>query len=183
MIEITSFYLKHQLSDYSQGDIDSWLSNIHDSFKPENIIPGYRDGVVLVRVPSKLKHTTITLASDEPVLASFSPRIPGEEPRKRLYVERTRDQLPMAKSTFVVLYRKDVLAEDNDTIQSDWGAVTHLTSSLEEPEPMHPDTLLANYLHLSGGTRTNMTPDEFSKALDISVNFWKNKVTASVTLF
>ncbi|MEI6568554.1 MAG: hypothetical protein WCR20_17875, partial [Verrucomicrobiota bacterium] len=63
---------------------------------------------------------------------------------------------------------------------ADWAVVAHLTSSMDTPEPMHPDTLIANHFHLSGGTNTGLGAAQFESSLRESVLFWKNKVTATL---
>ena len=180
MISFTEFYLEHQFKDFPAEAIQAWKNLIRDAFLAGCYTQGYRQGVILVKVESTFRHSTVTLTPEEPVLASFSSRVTGETPRKKLYVERLPEQLPPAKSTFVVLYHRDVLAEDGDLINTEWGVVAHLTSSLDTPEPMHPDTLIANHFKFAGGTATGMSPIDFETALRESVNFWKDKVTASV---
>jgi len=76
----------------------------------------------------------------------------------------------------VVLYRKDVLAENKEnTTDAEWEIVS-INASPEEGElPIMPDTLIANHFQLSGGTATNMSDSEFVEALKKSVLYWKDK--------
>jgi hypothetical protein len=76
----------------------------------------------------------------------------------------------------VVLYRKDVLAEGNEsTTDCDWEIVSINGRITEEEQPIHPDTLIANHFELDGGTATGMDSVEFVEALRKSVMYWKNK--------
>jgi hypothetical protein len=47
--------------------------------------------------------------------------------------------------------------------------------STDEPEPMHPNTLMANHFHASGGTNTMMGDALFMAKLSASFNYWKDK--------
>lgn len=189
-IDFTNFYLDHQLNKHFAGTSDQdaakvlWLKRIQDAFELQQTIPGYRDGVLLVRVDMdfqlEFRHRTITLTEGEEFSVTFSPRVAGETPRKTMVKFVQREELPYAASVFAVIYRKDVLAEGGERITSDWGVVSHLTSSIAEPEPMHPDTLIANHFHLNGGTQTGMTPVAFEARLRESVMFWRDKVIASI---
>ena len=176
-VEFSPFYKSHQLDELmpSTADQADWLNRIIAS---DIALSGYRDGVVLKKVEASFKHTTVELDPGMELKAIFEARVPGEEPRKKIYVVRDLEALPTAKSVFAVLYHKDVLAEDGESIESDWGVVAHLTSSLDVPEPIHPDTLIANHFHLSGGTSTQMSSEQFEKILGAAVLFWKNRVTA-----
>ncbi len=178
-LEFSQFYKEHQLLDtLPESGWDLWLSLIEES---SHVTPGYRDGVMLKRVSGvPFRHTTVVLSSEEPILATYSPRVSGEEPRKRLYMVKKVEDLAFAKSVFAVLYRRDVLEEDETYIEADWAVVAHLTSSMDTPEPMHPDTLIANHFHLSGGTNTGLGAAQFESSLRESVLFWKNKVTATL---
>ena len=146
---------------------------------PEHVFEGYRDGVVLVKLPTSLTmyNKTIELQPDDKLVTLYESRVPGEEPRKNIYVQLTlsSSRIGPAKSVFAVLYRKDVLAEDGENIEEDWAVVALITSSLDEPEPMDPDTLIHNHFHLSGGTHNGWDSDRFEQELEISYRFWKNK--------
>lgn len=144
-----------------------------------NLFHGYRDGVELVRLPSSVARfsKTIKLEEGDILTAKFEARVPGEEPRKKMFLTLPlgHPRIIPAKSVFAVIYRADVLAEDGEQIDGDWAIVALITSTDFYPEPMEPETLLANHYHLSGGTRTNWTSVEFEDRLHEAVNYWKNK--------
>ena len=140
--------------------------------------PGYRDGVVLVPVPPEGFFTSIvTLKKGDKLTGGFVARVPGEEPRKVVTLDAT---VPKAEAALVdvVLYRDDVLAEDGDQTGHEWNIVSVNAYPSHEQAPMHPDTLIANHFHLSGGTKTGMSDAEFVVALGKSVLYWKDKAMA-----
>ena len=48
------------------------------------------------------------------------------------------------------------------------------------PTPQTPDTLIANWYGMSGGsTYENWTPEKFVEELGISAEYWKDKTMAS----
>lgn len=136
---------------------------------------GYRDGVLEVPVdPSGFRTTIVKLEKGDVLTGSYMPRVEGEEPRKTLTF-KGRKQL--AGSCIVILYRKDVLDEDNDDKHEghEWSIISVNAFPTDEEVPIMPDTLIANHFHLSGGTKTNMTDAEFVAALHKSVLYWKDK--------
>lgn len=177
--------------------------------------PGYKDGVVLVPVPPDGFFTsTVFLKKGDKLRGGFEPRVEGEEPRKFTCLDTgepdeeclgtgpngpavvmisrggkpNRGKQP-AVAVDIVLYRKDVLDEDNDwkvlespwmpcvpVMGEDWAIVSvNAHPTADTNVPIEPDTLIANHFHLSGGTNTGMTNDEFVDALRISVLYWKDK--------
>lgn len=177
-IQFSDFYRETQMKHLPIHEED-WLLAIEEALDFGEVLPGYRDGVVLVRTPQKFPHRTVEILPKDRLEASFTPRVEGEDPRKKIQV--FRQKLPLAHSTFVVLYRWDVLNLSNERSKfSEWEVITHLTSSVDTPEPMHPDTLIANHFQFSGGTPTGMSPEKFEEELKASVEFWKNRAIATV---
>jgi hypothetical protein len=138
-------------------------------------IPGYRDGVCLVPIsPKGIFSSVVDLVEGEPLQAEYAARVPGETPRKFIYVDR--DSLQPAKRADVVLYRADVLAENSErSTQADWEIVSLLAHSGDIPLPLDPDTFCANHYRLSGGTATGMHPETFVRELGESVRFWAGR--------
>lgn len=160
-------------------DLIEWIEQC--AIFSRDIFAGYRDGVILIRTPnpSGILHDTVELREGDQLIATYESRVPGEDPRKGLKVKRA--SLPEAISLFFVLYRADVLEETHERSQdTEWEVITVLTSCTDEPEPMHPDTLIANQFELSGGTSTGYNDSEFYEALKTSVIFWKNKAKAVI---
>lgn len=184
-IQFTPFYLEHQLAKEPGLDSLFWLSAISYDFNMDDCLDGYREGVKLLPISLEkwglvIKHKTISLTSADPIQAKYEARVEGETPRKSCFVPREVGSLDDAKYAFVVLYHRDVLAEDADFIDEEWGVVAHLSSMEPTPEPMHPDTFLANHYALQGGTSTLMDAEEFERTLGHSVHYWKDKVLAHV---
>jgi hypothetical protein len=136
--------------------------------------PGYKDGVILVPISAEGFFSSVTLLKEgDKLTGEFKSRIAGEEPRKSMSVKG--EKLP-ARSVDVVLYRKDVLAEnDEHTTVADWEVVSVNGSPEIGATPILPETLIANHFKLSGGSATNMTAEQFEETLRISVLYWKDK--------
>lgn len=139
--------------------------------------PGYRDGVILVPVePDGLFTNICQLKEGAQLVGEYKARRPGEEPRKSTGVVGGK-KMP-AQSCDIVCYRADVLDEDGDrSTDADWEIISvnasPFTADVEVPIPT--GALIANHLHLDGGTETHMTDEEFVAALRKSVEFWKDK--------
>lgn len=148
-----------------------------DFIQEGRIIQGYRDGVILVRIPTDLcpevRSRVVPVTSDTEFATICKSRVPGETPRKKTMA--LVESLPLAKYLTVVLYRADVLAEDNDrSTECDWEIVA-LLAQMDEDEPMNPSTLMANHFKADGGTDTKMDAVTFEAALRKSYNYWKNR--------
>lgn len=140
---------------------------------------GYRPGVLGVPVPPEGFFSGIVeLQEGDKLVGGFDSRRPGEDPRKWVEVPGSR-KMP-AKSVTIILYSSEVLAEGGDNElppeEGNWEIISINASPCESgQEPMPPETLMANYFGESGGTDTQMSPEEFVKALAESRAFWKNK--------
>jgi len=145
--------------------------------------PGYRDGVVTVPIRGDGFFTcpTILLCEDDIFEGAYVARHPGETPRKTFFVSRTNKKCVVRKPSLashvdVVLYSRETLAEnDEERTGADWDIITILGKIREDPQPMSPETLMANHFGADGGTNTHMTPEEFEASLRESFNFWQNK--------
>lgn len=151
---------------------DVVVSRVQENFGKAK--PGYRDGVILVPVdPEGFFSSVIQLKAGDKLEGEFKARREGEDPRKTLHAKGQK--LP-AKAVDVVLYRKDVLAENKDnSTDADWEIISVNASPETGDVPIQPETLIANHFQLSGGTATNMTDSEFVAALKTSVLYWKDK--------
>lgn len=142
--------------------------------------PGYREGVCLVPVPPEGFFTNVvTLQAGDKLKGGYEPRIEGEEPRKFVTIDRGPGNLaeskPPAAAVDIILYHKDVLAEDGEQAEFEWNIISINANPTTDDVPIDPETLIANHLHLSGGTRTGMTDEVFVEQLSKSVAYWKNK--------
>ncbi len=134
-----------------------------------NIKPGYKDGVVLIDMPGDLFSSAIVkLNEDSKMVANYAPRRLGEDPFIRI---SAKSQKQKAKYASVVLYRHDVLAENNEReTNAEWEIVAIKARTSEEEEPMDPYTMARNFLHLKGGTKGDFTAEQFAK----SIVYWNN---------
>ena len=58
---------------------------------------------------------------------------------------------------------------------ADWEIISINASPVIGEQPIHPETLCANYFGEDGGTETNMSPEEFTEALRASREWWSDK--------
>lgn len=131
--------------------------------------PGYRDGVMLVDLPGwRFKSAIIKIDKDTQLNSKYVFRSNGEES----YIKTSaKAEKQIANYATVVLYRADVLLEDNDrSSDADWEIVAIKARMTFTDEPMSPYTMARNFLHLSGGTQGNFTATEFAK----SILYWNN---------
>lgn len=157
------------------GHISEVVRLVELSWK--NQTPGYRDGVITVRVPRKGFYSGVAqLKEGDELIGEFSSRREGELPRKKIGAKGA-NKVPAAQ-TDIVLYRKDVLAESNENTpdaDADWEIISINASPVIGEQPIHPETLCANYFGEDGGTETNMSPEEFTEALRASREWWSDK--------
>lgn len=126
--------------------------------------PGYRDGVIIQQLPPDFfRSAVVDLTEETQLSASYAPRRPGEDPYVR--VSAKGDKQP-AKYASVVLYRHDVLEENNEReTDAEWEIVAIKARTSEEEEPMDPYTMARNFLHLKGGTKGDFSAEDFAKAI------------------
>ena len=136
---------------------------------PTRIHPGYKDGVVLVDLVSYGFYSAIVKLDENSKLTSnYAPRRLGEAAFIRTSAKAKKQP---AKYAQVVLYRHDVLAENNEReTDAEWEIVCIKARVTEEEEPMDPYTMARNFLHLKGGTKGDFTAEQFAK----SIVYWNN---------
>lgn len=177
-IQFSKFYhnTKHDLAGYAEYFDEQFLSLVKESMDQGLGRPGYRDGVLLVPIYgfySDIRSRVVKVDETTQFVTMCKSRVPGEKPRIKTVA--VVDQLPFAKYLFAVLYRADVLAEDDDrSTDAEWEIVTVLAQT-EEEEPMHYATLMANHFKADGGTDTQMNPEQFEAALRKSYDYWKTR--------
>ena len=146
--------------------------------------PGYRPEVVLVPVaPAGFFSNIAILQVGDKLVGGYEPRQEGEDPRKFTVLASTDDR-PVAERKLpavfvdIVLYHRDALLEDIKPGEPEpgyeWNIVS-INANLDADTPIEPGVLIANHLHLSGGTETKMTDEQFVAQLRQSVRYWKDK--------
>src|SRR5579885_1609160 len=149
-----------------EGIVEYWFD---ENPYPPFLKPGYRDGVVLLELPPDFFRSAIVELNEESRLtANYAPRRLGEDPFIRVSAKAKKQR---AKHASVVLYRWDVLAENNEReTDAEWEIVAIKARVSEEEEPMDPYTMARNFLHLKGGTKGDFTAEQFAK----SIVYWNN---------
>jgi len=148
--------------------------------------PGYREGVILIQVPPERFFTSVVELQDgDRLVGTYSPRRPGEEPRKSVGV-LSREKTPAAKVD-IVLYASSVLAESGDNSlfpaenKDNWEIISINASPTVADEPINPWALLHNHFGSSGGTATHLSDSDFVEMLKESFEYWKNKAMCAET--
>ncbi len=135
------------------------------------VTPGYSDGVVLVDMFPHYKYfrsAVVELTEDSRLTANYAPRRKGEDPFIRVSAKAKKQ---VAKYASVVLYRHDVLEENNEReTDAEWEIVAIKARTSEQEEPMDPYTMARNFLHLKGGTKGDFSAEDFAK----SIVYWNN---------
>jgi len=106
------------------GTWDQLINKVIRNFEAGRITPGYRDGVILVQVePDDFFSAVVELEEGDKIEGEFKRRREGEEPRLSYRVTNKGKQ--QAKAVDVVLYRHDILAEDNDnSTEAEWEVIS-----------------------------------------------------------
>jgi hypothetical protein len=138
---------------------------------------GYRDGVVLVQVPSRDFFTGIVqLKSGDIFVGKYESRRLGELPRQSIQVKREHSFKQLARLVQVVCYRHDVLVEDGDAeTDAEWEIISLNGYPTHEFAPIDPMTLMHNHFGSDGGTATNMNAKDFEEQMHESFSYWKDK--------
>lgn len=150
------------------------------NFQPQLVKPGYRDGVILVPLPTSNVDWTsniVQLQNGDYLFGKFKARAGTEDPRKSITALATPDRLMPVLGVDAILYHRDVLAETEDCLWEDFDyeIVKVNIKVVFGEQPMPPETLIANHYGFSGGSNTKMSPEEFEKALRESAVFWRDK--------
>jgi len=134
---------------------------------------GYRDGVRIVGADKSFTRSFICpyvkIKEDTSLKAEWIQRQTHEQPYIRISA-RNGDPLKAGRVEFI-LYRKDVLAENNEnTTTADWELISiHAIPEGVEKFPMGPVTMMRNQLELPGGTKAQYSSEEWAEALE----FWQ----------
>jgi hypothetical protein len=138
---------------------------------------GYRKGVVLLKVLEgnlgNFYSAVVPITDDIEFETIFEARREGEKPFKKSIAYGKK---VTAKYVDIVLYRKDVLEEDETDRESltgaDWEIVSVNCSPYAYDLPQSPSSMARNQLADTedgkGGTKANYSGDEFAKA----ITFW-----------
>lgn len=177
-VQFSDFFHKTKcdVPGYEEYHDTSLLDIIRETMDRGQYRQGYRDGVLLVPVYGfygDVRSRVVKVDQNTKFVTVCKSRVPGETPRIKTMA--LVDKLPFALHLTAVVYRADVLAEDDDrSTDADWEVIT-LLAQVDEDEPMHYSTLMANHFKADGGTDTQMSPEQFETALRKSYDYWKGR--------
>ena len=135
---------------------------------------GYRDGVIIIKIDDlefcKNFICPIVKVNKE---TRFRTKVAKRRPEEQSYIQIKALNGERLKTTLVelILYRKDVLDETNETsTSSDWELIAfHAIPDGIEKLPMKPVTMMRNQLQLPGGTKAHYSSEDWAE----SICFWQ----------
>ena len=134
--------------------------------------PGYRDGVIVVKIANNLLHHYICPFVKIDERTKLSAKVARRRPEEEPYIQiRALNGIPLKTgSVDLILYRHDVLAEtDEQTTNSEWELISfHALPEGTLDMPMGPITMMRNQLQLPGGTKAYYESNQWAQ----SVKFW-----------
>ena len=141
--------------------------------KKNNFEIGYRDGVAIIELDKiyvdKVFCPYVRITKNIKLVAKYIKRRPGEDP----YIQvRALNGKPLqAGSVSLILYRHDVLVENNEnTTYDDWELISiNAIPKGEKKMPIGPVTMMRNQLDLHGGTKAEYSSKEWANA----IRFWQ----------
>ena len=152
---------------YSWEELEDYVSSRMDN--PLNYHQGYRDGVMIVdMVPYAFRSSVIELDKKSKLHSKYDARRSGENSYIQTAVKGKKQK---AKFASVVLYRHDVLAENNEReTDAEWEIVAIKARVSDEEDLMCPVTMARNFLEMPGGTKGNFSAEDFAK----SIIYWNS---------
>lgn len=167
---------KEGSNSYYEDTWESLEALVQDHFEDNEPGTGSKDNdVLLVRVPAQGFYTSIARITPENqhlIVEESHVRQEGEKPITHRVI-RGGFSKPPADLVKIVIYRADVLAQDdNRSSDAEWEIVAILAQEGVEEVPMHPETMKRNSNHDVGGTYR-----EYSQAQwDAAYAYWDNHV-------
>lgn len=167
-------------NSYYDGTWEELAELVEKHFDDNEPGIGSVDGdVLLVNVPPEGFHTSIVKIdnSNKIYLEEVEyVRAPGEKP----VISNVIKDIPKPEAKFakIVVYRADVLAQDNSrSTDCEWEIVS-INAQNYEFVPMSPSTMLRNTNHETGGTYRVYSDEEWSQ----SYAFWNNHASIETTI-
>ena len=151
--------------------------------------PGYREGVVKVILEDEEAEGfftgLVTLEEGDLLIGKYEARKEGETPRKSIRLASPSNHSFLkrpCKRVEVILYSHNTLEEDEGAEScKPWEIISLNGYPTNEDAPIEPNTLMHNHFQSDGGTATNMSPEEFEKAMRESFEYWKDKALLQET--
>lgn len=160
-----SFNTKESINGYYEGSWEQLNALVKKHWDDNEPGAGSVDGdVLLVNVPKEGFYTNvveITPENEASIITEEWVRQSGEKPVIARYLVGDK---PPASYVQVVVYRADVLAQDNDrTTNAEWEIVAILANK-DKVTPMDPTTMARNTNHEEGGTFREYSQKEWADA-------------------
>lgn len=167
---VKGFSVREGSNSYFSGTWEELELLVEKHFEDNEPGTGSVDGdVLLVNVPAEGFHTSIVKIDDTNkhlVEEITEARVEGEKPVTSRVIRGIRK--PEAKYAKIVIYRADVLAQDDDrSTDAEWEIVS-VNAQNYEVVPMSPSTMLRNANHEEGGTYREYTDEQWAE----SEAFW-----------
>lgn len=170
----------HSTFSHFQGSEKELLARVEEGF-PFRRGGLYREGIVAVPVrPEGFYSPVVVLNPGDTLRGEYLSRRPEEDPRQRFWVVREGQRgKTAAQAVEIILYPSSILAEDGSNVlppeEGNYEVISINARTTMEPEPIHPDTLMANHFQESGGTASSLSAEEFVEQLRISRAYWRGR--------
>jgi hypothetical protein len=185
-----SEFVKRQVEESKFTHFNGTWEELRDvvELNIDNHSKGYRDGVILVKMPNPEMFSCSIVNIEEGLKNGWIERIDSK------FEERREGELPYlqifaygekqpAKRVDVVLYRHDVLEEgDEASSDAEWEIISINGSPTENEVPMNNTTRARNILVQEGGTDVKLEDKSkeeliaFIKDMAESSTFWKSHI-------
>lgn len=151
-------------------DPEQFLTHINQH-PPAKVLPGYAPFCQLHVhenwTTTRCAAVEITAENAHLLRSAYEARTDEELPVLNRWFEGV--DAPRAAYLMVILYDREQLAKEGDTIDADWGVVGCLATATPEELPMAPITMLRNALGVAeGGSGVPLDRDAYLR----SVEFW-----------
>jgi hypothetical protein len=164
---VKGFSIREGSNSYYEGTWEELEALVMEHFEDHEPGTGSVDGdVLLVNVPPQGFRTSvveITDANRHLVEEIETVRAEGENPYLSRVIRSGMEKQP-ANFVKIVIYRADVLAQDDDrSTEAEWEIVS-INAQNDEHTPMNPTTMLRNANHDTGGTKRTYTQQQWDEA-------------------
>lgn len=171
---VKGFSTRMGSNSYFDGTWDELCVLTVEHFADSEPGTGSVDGdVLLINVPADRFYCAVTeiTAENEHMIEEIEQvRAEGEAPYKTRVL---RGKKQPAKTAQIVVYRADVLAQDDDrSSDAEWEIVS-VNAGPGYHVPMSPTTMARNENHEAGGTKRTYTAEQWAE----SIAFWQTHVS------
>jgi hypothetical protein len=164
-----SFNQRKGENSYYEGSWTNLVSLVKQYWKDQEPGTGSVNGdVVLVNVPPAGFYTPIVEVTPENQHLVEEKEVIRQEGEKPVTMKMMKGKKPPAEHVQIVVYRADVLAQDNDrSSDAEWEIIA-IKAQIDRVTPMHPTTMLRNANHDEGGTLREYSQEEW----DAAYSYW-----------